>query len=306
MKQFLAATLLAISVAIYAQEDSSYFVPKYRKGLMYTVVTTVGTKYTGFLIDETKDYVVIENKKDGQTHELRKDQIVSIRSESDSRVYKSLLSEYYFADNYMLSGSSVMYDKPDISIRYHWFFLDNVNFKVNRHWDISVNSIAIYPTSLGFRYACQIAPDTYFGFGGSFVGNISHKYVSNYFMGYGGLARISRGNANHHVSLSAGFLGINNEILNMKTKDPFVNIPFGSFAVSERMGENWTLCGEGFYFPQVQAGFAGAGVKFAHDQYTAWTFGCYTYVSLWNNQFRAGQKIVPIPYIGYASNIFRR
>jgi hypothetical protein len=273
---------------------------------MYNIVTTVGTKYTGFLTDETKDYVVIEDKKHGQTHELRKDQLVLMRAVSDGKVYESLLSEYAFADNYMLSGSSVMYDKPDVSIRYHWFAIDNINFKVNRHWDISVNSIAIYPTSLGFRYACQIAPDTYLGFSGSFVGNISHRYVSNYFLGYGGLARISRGNPNHNVSVSAGLLGINSEILNMRTKDLFVNIPFGSLAVSERLGEKWTLCGEGFYFPQIQAGFAGVGVRFAQHQYTAWTFGCYTYVSLLNNQFRAGQKIVPIPYIGYASNIFRR
>jgi hypothetical protein len=306
MKQFLAVILFIISAAIHAQQDSSYFIPKYRKGLMYTVVTRVGTKYTGFLRDETKDYVVIEDKKDGQTHELRKDQIVSMRAESDSHVYKSLLSEYYFADNYMFSGSSIMYDKPDISLRYHWFFLDNINVKINRHWDISVNSIAIYPTSLGFKYACEIAPDTYFGFTGSLVGNVSHYYVSNYILGYYGAARISSGNPNRHFSISAGLLGVNNELLGMQTKDQFVNIPFGSIAVSERMGEKWTLCGEGFYFPQVQAGFAGAGVKFTHDRHTAWTFGCYTYVSLLNNQFSPGQKVVPIPYIGYASNIYRR
>jgi hypothetical protein len=306
MNRFLTAILLIISAAIHAQQDSTYFIPKYKKGRVYTVVTSVGTKYSGFLRDETKDYIVIEERKTGTTHELRKDQIVSMRAESDSRVYKSLLGEYYFADNYMLSGSSIMYDKPDISTRYHWFFLDNINIKIDKHWDVSVNTLAIYPTSLGFRYACQLAPDTYLGFSGSFVGNVSHQYVSNYFLGYIGAARISRGNPDRHFSISAGILGVNSEILNMQTKYQFVNIPFGSLAVSQRMSENWTLCGEGFYFPQVQAGFAGIGAKLTNGEHTAWTFGCYTYVSLLNNQFRAGQKIVPIPYISYASNIFRK
>jgi len=306
MKRLLAIIFLAISFAASAQQDSSSFVPKYRRGLMYTVVTSVGTKYTGFLTDETKEFIVLEEKKTGLTHELRKSQIVSARAESDKSAYQSLISENYFADTYMLSGSALLYDKPDISIRYHWFFLDNVNFKISRHWDINVNSIAIYPTSLGFRYAAKMATDTYIGFNGAFVGNVSHYYVSNYILGYYGAARISRGNPNHHFTISAGLLGINNELIGVKTKDPFVNIPFGSIAVSERLREKWTLCGEGFYFPQVQAGFAGVGARFAPHEYTGWTFGCYTYVSLLNNQFRPGQKIVPIPYIGYASNIFRR
>jgi hypothetical protein len=288
----------------FSQADSSEFIPQYRRGMMYHVKTTMGTAYLGFLAEETKDYITLENRKDKQFYELKKSEITVIRPISDRNVFDETVGINYHAGIYLFSASSIVFeDKPEISINYQWFLFDNVSFSLHKNWDVTVNSIFLYyPTSIGIKCAYQVGKDIYLG-GNVFVGGMSDRSAHNFLLAGGALARITKGTSNNNFSFSGGMLGIYSDAI--RGRNPFLNIPFASFAYCNRFSEKWGISIESFYFPQSQSGLAGCGFKFLKNKESAWSFGCYTYLSTVNNQLSFSRHAIPIPFVNYSTNRFR-
>jgi hypothetical protein len=301
MRALIFGILVSLASGLFPQSDSSQFVPQYHKGIMYHVKTSMGLTYTGFIIEEEKDYITLESKKDKEIYSLKKKEIVSARKLSEKKVYNEFAGTNYHANTYLCSGSSLLYDKPETTVNYQWFFLDNISYSMNEHWDLTVNSIFIYPVTIGVKCAYEIGPETYLG-GNVFAGGFSNGSAPSLLIGYGGLARLTKGNTNNNFSVSAGVLGIFSDAI--QGPNPFLNLPFGAFAYNNRFREKWAVCVETFYFPQVQGGLAGGGFKFLKNKETAWSFGCYTYLSTVNNQLNIDYRAIPIPFINYSRNIF--
>lgn len=286
------------------QNDSLSFRPMFRAALTYSIKTSSGMVYVGKVLEETKYFITFEESASKLNHEFRKDQIVFYRPLSDKEVFMANLEPYGHCGIYMISASSLVYDKPFSSIHYQWFLFNNVNVSLGKHWDVTLNTLAVYPSSLGFKCAYEIGNHTYFGANAFVAGSISNQLVSNYFMGYGALARISRGQPNHNFSVSGGVLGINRELVGKNSGDPFLNVPFGSLAYCNRFKAKWAFTAEGFYFPQIYSGFGGIGFKFFNSKESAWTFGCFTYINTVNNSFSIGTKALPIPFLSYSTNFY--
>lgn len=290
--------------------DTGPFIPQFRKGMMYVVKTSDGTSYVGRVTEESRLFITIEDRKTRLTSELRKSAIVSSRLFSDKKAHDLLLGENYHANYYMFSSSSVLYDKPEVSASYQWFLFENINIKIDENWDITTNTILLYPTTIGVKCAYEIGDEMYLGGNIFVVGNINANVLPYFFLGYGGLARFTKGNTNTNFSISGGVIGINNELFatpsSSKTKEPFLNLPFVNVAYANRFAERWSVVGEAFYFPEAQTGFAGGGFKFIKNEETSWTFGCFAYLNMVNNQLSIGRTALPIPFLSYTSNIFKR
>lgn len=289
----------------FAQEnaDSANFIPKYRKGLKYEIKTTQNILH-GFLVRETYNSVVMEEKRGEQTYEILKNSIISMRPVSDRRVLKEdLLGSNYHAHTYLFSASSIVFDEPLSYVNYQWLLIENINYGLTQNWSVTVNTLFLYPVSLGVKCNYEISPNTYAGGNVFVVGNVSDRVSPALFFGYGASARITRGTENNNFSFSGGVVGLNPDLFQLPNGAGFINLPYGSFAFANRFHQRWSFCLEAWMFPFANTGLAGGGFKFLKSDATSWTFGCYTYVNTANNQITPNLRALPIPYIGFTSNL---
>lgn len=285
------------------QKDSVYVGTHYRIGLKYVVKTTQNT-VTGFLIRETPTTVVIEDKISHHIYEIVKSTIVSMRPVADSRVLRDdVFGENYHSHTYMFSSSAIVYDEPVSYVNYQWFLCENINYGVSKNWQITVNTIFLYPVSLGLKCQYEIAPETYLGANVFAAGNMSNRVSPSMFFGYGACGRFTKGSTNNNFTISGGVVGLNHDLFGSSSSSAFLNLPYANFAYANRFRERWTVCLEGWYFPQLEVGFGGIGFKFLRTQQSAWTIGCFTYVNTKNNQVTPDFKALPIPFIGVTSNL---
>jgi len=304
----LLGIIIYMCLPLFAQVDSAAvsFTPKYRRGVMYEVKTTQNT-VRGFLIEEKAETIVIEDRKNDQIYELRKSTIISMKQVGDSDAYKrDFLDQNYHAHTYLFSGSSLINEDAETYVNYQWMLLENINYAIDKNWSITVNTLFLYPTSVGVKCAYEIGTETYVGGNAFVIGNLSDRVMpSSLFLGYGALGRITRGNSNKNFSFSGGIIGVNTDAFRTANRAYILNTPFANFSYCNRFHAKWALCAEGWYFPKGQIGLGGAGFKFLKSRETSWTFGCFTYMDIMNNQLVPNFKAVPIPYLGFTSNLTR-
>jgi hypothetical protein len=273
---------------------------------MYVVRTNENTTYVGIVQDESPEFVTLYNQKLMQTYEIRKSTVTSSRLFSDKKVIDTGMSLNGHANRYMIGSSAIVYDKPVVSINYEWMLFDNTDISLDENWDLSINSIFFYPSSIGLKSAYQVGDNTFVGGTAFVVLNFNVKVIPWIVLGYGGIGRITKGNENVNVTLSGGVIGVNNQVMHIPRKEVYSNLPFAALAYQNRFHEKWALSAEGFYFPQTKMGLGGGGFKFMRSKETAWSFGCYTIIGLEVNTFSISKKMLLIPYVGYTSNMFRK
>jgi hypothetical protein len=305
-KLFYILIFFLVNTCLYSQvQDSVYYGAHYRKGLKYVVKTTQNT-VTGFLIRETAETVVIEDRSTNHIYEIKKSTIISMKPFSDKRVLKDdVFGENRHAHTYMFSSSSLVPEEAQSYVNYQWFLCENINYGLSRNWQITVNTIFLYPVSIGAKCAYEVGPNTYLGANVFAVGNMSSKISSPLFFGYGACGRFTQGTPNNNFSVSGGVVGLNPEVVG-RSPGGVLNLPYANVSYASRFHARWSLCLEGWYFPQIEVGFGGIGFKFLKSAETAWTLGCFTYVNTRNNQVTPNLKALPIPFIGVTSNLFGR
>jgi RNase P/RNase MRP subunit p29 len=302
-----SALFLVLSIASYAQQgsDTATFVPQYRHGVLYTIETTVGTKHSGFVVDETKDLVVIENRVTRQKTEINKSQIIQTnksRANKKSRYEeKDILGDNYHAGQYMVSGSAFLFREGDIYSTTHYFLMQQADFSISSNWAVTINSLWFYPLGVGFKYAYKIDDLNYFGFTTGAFGKIFRSGSSPpTFWAYHAQLHFTHGTENKNFSLSAGILPVNLQMLDPSSSFSIIAIPFAGAAYANRFSEKFVFNGEAWLFPLSMVALAGAGVKYLPTERIAWTFGCYTNVVSERNTLKLDTKSIPIPYFAYA------
>jgi len=273
------------------------FTPWYRKGVMYSITTTTGLHYNGFVVAETPAILTIENRSTHQTYDLAKTEIVEARQLNVRESQKEVLGENEHADSYMFASSAFPFKSETVQSTLHWFLLENVQYNVNENWAVCLSTVAFYPMSLGLK--CSFAIDDHNFIGGHVFGIGNPADNQNFFVGFGGIAKFTSGTSNRNFTISGGMLGINSDIL-YSTPQPFpiYNLFFSNLAYCTRLNEHVALNLEGWYFPQAQFGLAGAGIKLVKNEDSCWTFGCYGVMNMLTNTLSFKYKALPIPYLG--------
>ncbi|PBQ33038.1 hypothetical protein CNR22_15050 [Sphingobacteriaceae bacterium] len=274
------------------------FKPKYRHGVHYRFKMRNGDVYSGYVKEETKDFVKIENRMTHETVELRKSEI-TVRNQPRTRdVISDEMGENDHARNYMLMNSALLFEESKASTNSHWLILENLEYSFTENWAANINTLAFYPFSLGVKCAYQVGDNNYIGGNAFVVGDIFSGSSSSLLFGYGGQARITRGTSNRNFTFSGGLLGLKSELFYTSSPAPYVNMAFVSAAYCNRLSKNVALNFEGWYLPDLSVGLAGAGVKFVGDPNYCWTVGCFALLNGYDNTVKLNFRTLPIPYFG--------
>ncbi len=296
--------ILTAHLAVISQtgKDTATFVPQYRHGVLYTIETSIGTKHTGFIVEETKDYIVIENRNNFEKVEINKSQIIDNKQKKQNTRYtEEIFGDNEHAANYMFSGTAFLFSEGESYSNTHYLIYQNMDYALTDHWAITVGSLLFYPVSIGTKCNFKINDYNYYGFSVNALGNIfAGSSGAQFFWGYNAMAKFTHGTGNKNFTISSGLLAINAMMIDPSSSQYFFNIPFVSGAYCNRFTEKFAFNGEVWLFPQTMVALAGAGFKYLHSNRIAWTFGCYTNVISENNKLKLNTNTIPIPYIAYA------
>lgn len=281
--------------------DTAEFKPKYKRGVLYTIQTTIDTKHTGYIVEETKDYIVIENRNTHEKTEINKSQIVVTNAKKQNNRYsEDIFGENEHATNYMLSGSALLFEEGQSISNNPYLIIQNIDYAFSENWAVSATTFFFYPLAIGAKCAFKINELNYFGFSANVMGNIFSTAASPaVFGGYSALGRFTHGNSNKNFTISSGIISLNSEFIGISSPTPFINIPFIAGAYCNRFSKRFAFNAEAWAFPQAMFALVGAGFKYVNNERIAWTFGCYTNLVSVNNTLKLDLKSLPIPYIGY-------
>lgn len=298
---FVIVTVFFISLSAFTQNsDSTRFVPRFRHGVAYTLKMRDGNIYSGYVKNENRDFVVLENKLNGESVELRKSEIIRIDQANNRDLLREQWGENLHAKDYMLLSSAFEYEEGKATTNSHWLLLENIDYAFNSNWAINLNTIAFYPVTLGVKCAYQVGDEAFIGANIFAIGDITSGGNSSLLFGYGAQGRFTKGSSNKNLTLSAGVIGLNSSLFYLSPSKPFVNLPFVSGAYCNRLSKGVALTLEGWYLPEIATGLGGIGVKFVGDETTCWTVGCFAFTNAGDNGLRLDLKTLPIPYFGVA------
>lgn len=278
--------------------NTEVFKPRYRHGIHYTFKMRNGEIYSGYVKEETKDFVTIENRMTHETVELRKSEIVIRNQRKATDETTDFIGENPHARNYMLMNSALLFEESKASTNSHWLLLENLEYSFTKNWAANINTLAFYPFTIGIKCAFKVGENNYVGGNAFAIGDIFSGSSSSLLFGYGAQARVTRGTSNKNFTFAGGIFGMKSELFNISTTSAYVNMPFVSAAYCNRLSKNIALNFEGWYLPDLSSGLAGAGIKFVGDPSYCWTLGCYALMNGYNNTVRLNLKTLPIPYFG--------
>ena len=286
-----------------AQTDSAKYIPKYSKEINYVVVTKIDIKYIGYVDQEDELSITLINRNTNVKTLLYKSEIGTIRPLVNSkRNLKNieLFEENEHTDYYMLASSAFLFEKETITTTYHWGALENISFPISENWAVTASTLFFYPYSLGVKCAFKLSENSYVGGNVFGMGNVLSQKQDEYFWGYGAKVHYTQGTSNNNFTVSGGVLGLNSKLFTTTTSQALFNLYFLNFSYCNRFSRLFALNAEAWYFPEAQSGFGGLGLKLVNNKDYSWTFGCYTVLNNFNNNFKINVKTIPIPYIGYS------
>ncbi|WP_317898399.1 hypothetical protein [Aurantibacillus circumpalustris] len=295
---FFIAFILFLGALAHGQTtaDSSSFVPQYDTETNYTLKTKSGSIHTGQVIRETSEFVVLKNKITHRTVEIRKSEIIQNNKSAGRDLSNETMGENLHARNYMFLSSAFLFDEGKVSTNSHWLLLENINYAFNKHWAITLNTVAFYPISLGLNFAYEITEDNYIGGSVFGIGDITSGGNSSALFGYGAQGKFTHGNSNKNLTFSGGVIGLNSDLFYRNSTSAFVNMAFISAAYCSRFKKNVALNIEGWYLPELTSGFGGIGFKFIGNEVICWTVGCYALINNSNNRVNLDLRAIPVPY----------
>lgn len=301
-KHFFILVVLSYALVLSSQvkQDSLYFKPQFKTGHNYSVFTSQGSVYTGYVFDETAEFVTLKNPATQEKQEIRKSAIVESRILRESPALSDALS---FARNpqpryYMLAENALLFEENTLYMNSHWLLMEKFDYAFTENIDICMSTLAFYPYSLGLKGAFQLQGNDYIGGSVFGVADITAKGPSPWFLGYGALARYTKGNENRNFNLSAGLVGLNSNFFSMYRSTPFVNMMLLNAGLCSRFRESLAFNAEAWYLPALNIGLGGVALKFMSDEYNCWTLGCFALLNGNNDGITLNLKSLPLPYFG--------
>jgi hypothetical protein len=283
---------------------------KFRRGVNYVIKMKNGETYTGFIVEDTRYTIGIEDRNLRRRYDLQRSEILDARVFSTRQIYDNILGENDHADAYMLTSSTFLFHEGSLKTTSHWFLLDHIDFAVNENFAVNVTSVLFYPWAIGLKCAFKLDDMNYvggnvFGMANILSGNNNNTNGNNntspFLLGYGALGKFTHGTSNKNFTIGGGLLALNSEfVFRTPQTASFYNVFFSTISYCNRFSKRLALNLEGWFFPGSQTGFAGVGLKLVDDPRTCWTFGCYGIVNFQNNVASLNYKAIPIPYIGMA------
>jgi hypothetical protein len=276
------------------------FTPEFMVGEQYIIKTTVGTTHKGHVVSETRESVVIENRRLNEKVEIKKSNILSAKPVWDKKkTDDEPLGKNQHADSYLFSCSAFEFNPSEIQSRNHWLLLQNVDYALSPNMAVTTNAFAFYPISVGLKLNFKVGDNDYVGGSAFTMGNLLNTNPNNpTFWGYAVCGRYTHGSSNRNLTASAGLLGLNSVLLSAPGAPTVINLPFLSLSYCNRFNSDVAFVTEGWYFPLANSLIGGAGVKLVGNDNYSWTFGVFSVIENFDSNAKINVGKVPIPYLG--------
>ncbi len=303
MKKLLSITLLVFSCILskgQSTNDSLLFRPQFKIGQNYSVFTNQGNVFTGYVFEESAEFVTLQNRITHERTEIRKSTIVEIKRlrQIPESISASTLSRHPQPRYYILSENALLFDEHTLYMNSHWLLMEKFDYAFTKNIDLCLGTLAFYPYSLGVKTAFQLQPNDYVGASIFGVGDVVSSNKESWFFGYGALARYTHGNETRSINLAGGFVGLNSNLFTFYSSRPFTHMLLLNAGLSTRFKESLAFTSEVWYLPALSLGLGGVAIKFISDEYNCWTLGCFALINGNNDGIKINVKSLPLPYFG--------
>jgi len=303
LKRFLIYTLcICYSFKFSAQKstDSLSFAPEYKQNKKYIFKTNYGSVFVGYVVKETKDNITIEKNNPHEFINLKKSEIDNVKKYSNSKKIKSEEADGVELEqptnNYLFSSSAFLFQKQKITTNSHYFLIEKIDYAFNKNWAVTSTCFGILPISLGFKCVYQLNKKNYLGFNAEYsFGSLFSNTSGNSVMGYVSSFKYSNGNIDNNFTLSAGLAGLRSDGFIKNTNSSFSNLAYVNAAYFKKFITRFAFTAETWYFPEVNTGLIGLGIKSINNQGITWTYGCFVFTNSISNVL---ETTTPLPYIG--------
>ena len=303
MKRFLIYTLcICYSFKFSAQKstDSLSFTTEYKQNKKYSFKTNFGSVFVGYVVKETKNNITIEKNNPHEFINLKKSEIDNVKKYSNSKKIKSEDADGVEVEqptnNYLFASSAFLFQKQKITTSSHYFLIEKIDYAFSKNWAVTSTCFGILPISLGFKCVYQLNKKNYLGFNAEYsFGSLFSNTPGNSVMGYVSSFKYSSGNIDNNFTLSAGLAGLRSDGFVKNTNSSFSNLAFVNAAYFTKFITRFAITAETWYFPEVNTGLIGLGIKSINNQAITWTYGCFVFTNSISNVL---ETTTPLPYIG--------
>jgi hypothetical protein len=315
LKRFLIYTLcICYSFKFSAQKstDSLSFAPEYKQNKKYIFKTNYGSVFVGYVVEESKNKITIEKNNPHEFINIKKSEIDNVKKYSKSKKIKSEdvdgidgvvgfdgfdgVEVEQPTNNYLFVSSAFLFQKEKITTSSHYFLIEKIDYAFNKNWAATSTCFGILPISLGFKCVYQLNKKNYLGFNAEYsFGTIFINTPGNSVMGYVSSFKYSNGNTDNNFTLSAGLAGLRSDGFIKNTNSSFSNLAYVNAAYFTKFITRFAITAETWYFPEVNTGLIGLGIKTMNNQSLSWTFGCFVFTNSISNII---ESTTPLPYIG--------
>lgn len=303
MKRFLIYTLcICYSFKFSAQKstDSLLVAPEYKQNKKYIFKTNYGSVFVGYVVKETKDNITIEKNNPHEFINLKKSEIDNVKKYSNSKKIKSEEADGVEVEqptnNYLFASTAFLFQKQKITTSSHYFLIEKIDYAFNKNWAVTSTCFGILPISLGFKCVYQLNKKNYLGFNAEYsFGTLFSNTPGNSVMGYVSSFKYSNGNIDNNFTLSAGLAGLRSDGFIKNTNSSFSNLAYVNAAYFTKFITRFAFTAETWYFPEVNTGLIGLGIKSNNNQGITWTYGCFVFTNSISNVL---ETTTPLPYIG--------
>ena len=303
MKRFLIYTLcICYSFKFSAQKstDSLLVAPEYKQNKKYIFKTNYGSVFVGYVVKETKNNITIEKNNPHEFINLKKSEIDNVKKYSNSKKIKSEDADGVEVEqptnNYLFASSAFLFQKQKITTSSHYFLIEKIDYAFNKNWAVTSTCFGILPISLGFKCVYQLNKKNYLGFNAEYsFGSLFSNTSGNSVMGYVSSFKYSNGNIDNNFTLSAGLAGLRSDGFIKNTNSSFSNLAYVNAAYFTKFITRFAFTAETWYFPEVNTGLIGLGIKSNDNQGITWTYGCFVFTNSITNLL---ETTTPLPYIG--------
>jgi len=312
LKRFLIYTLcICYSFKFSAQKstDSLLVAPEYKQNKKYIFKTNYGSVFVGYVVKETKNNITIEKNNPHEFINLKKSEIDNVKKYSKSKKIKSEdvdgidgvvgfdgVELEQPTNNYLFVSSAFLFQKDKITTSSHYFLIEKIDYAFNKNWAATSTCFGILPISLGFKCVYQLNKKNYLGFNAEYsFGSLFSNTSGNSVMGYVSSFKYSNGNIDNNFTLSAGLAGLRSDGFIKNTNSLFSNLAYVNAAYFKKFITRFAFTAETWYFPEVNTGLLGLGIKSINNQGITWTYGCFVFTNSISNVL---ETTTPLPYIG--------
>ena len=303
MKRFLIYTLcICYSFKFSAQKstDSLSFAPEYKQNKKYIFKTNYGSVFVGYVVKETKNNITIEKNNPHEFINLKKSEIDNVKKYSNSKKIKSEVADGVEVEqptnNYLFVSTAFLFQKEKITTSSHYFLIEKIDYAFSKNWAVTSTCFGILPISLGFKCVYQLNKKNYLGFNAEYsFGSLFSNTPGNSVMGYVSAFKYSSGNIDNNFTLSAGLAGLRSDGFIKNTNSSFSNLAYVNAAYFTKFITRFAFTAETWYFPEVNTGLIGLGIKSINNQGITWTYGCFVFTNSISNVL---ETTTPLPYIG--------